>query len=206
VNDYDAISLLRDYGQTPLDLWAVTANRETAVDLARNNCCHEAMQYLESLLKENINVVAIHNHMTKEATIEELSSSYLKYKVCVSGSAETEHCPPGTVEKAMEIGRLIAQHNMVLVTGATTVTGQLNVTGYIVSDTALQAPAVAVAGQVNAGSVIATTSLLQGGVLGFYGTAGQAKPTVSGSRGSNAALTSLLSALATLGLIVNSSS
>ena len=44
----------------------------------------------------------------------------LKYKICVSGSAETEHCPPGTVEKAMEIGALIAQNNMVLITGATT--------------------------------------------------------------------------------------
>src|ERR1700734_4030872 len=45
---------------------------------------------------------------------------HLKYKVCVSGSAETKHCPPGTVEKATEIGRLIAQAGMVLVTGATT--------------------------------------------------------------------------------------
>lgn len=48
------------------------------------------------------------------------ASSHLKYKICVSGSAETEHCPPGTVEKATEIGRIIAEHNMVLVTGATT--------------------------------------------------------------------------------------
>jgi uncharacterized protein (TIGR00725 family) len=49
-----------------------------------------------------------------------LAASYLKYKICVSGSAETEHCPPGTVEKAIEIGRLIAEHDIVLVTGATT--------------------------------------------------------------------------------------
>ncbi len=47
-------------------------------------------------------------------------SRHLKYKICVSGSAETEYCTPGTVEKAMEIGRLIAQRGMVLVTGATT--------------------------------------------------------------------------------------
>jgi uncharacterized protein (TIGR00725 family) len=53
-------------------------------------------------------------------TIEELASGYLKYKICVSGSAETEFCPPGTVEKAMEIGALIAVRGMVLVTGATT--------------------------------------------------------------------------------------
>ena len=51
----------------------------------------------------------------------EIDTSYhLKYKICVSGSAETEYCTPGTVEKAMEIGRLVAQRGMVLVTGATT--------------------------------------------------------------------------------------
>jgi uncharacterized protein (TIGR00725 family) len=48
------------------------------------------------------------------------TSYHLRYKVCVSGAAEIEHCPPGTVEKAEEIGRLIAEHGMVLVTGATT--------------------------------------------------------------------------------------
>src|SRR5579864_3121772 len=57
---------------------------------------------------------------TQSAMPQNLESSYLKYKVCVSGSAETEHCPPGTVEKAMEVGRLIAVNGMVLVTGATT--------------------------------------------------------------------------------------
>jgi uncharacterized protein (TIGR00725 family) len=48
------------------------------------------------------------------------NSYHLKYKICVSGSAETEYCAPGTVEKAMEIGRMIAERGMVLVTGATT--------------------------------------------------------------------------------------
>jgi hypothetical protein len=42
--------------------------------------------------------------------------------------------------------------------------------------------------------------------VGFYGTAPQAKPTVTGSKGSNAALANLLTALAGLGLIVDSSS
>jgi hypothetical protein len=42
--------------------------------------------------------------------------------------------------------------------------------------------------------------------LGFYGTAPQAKPTITGSRGGNAALASLLTALAAQGLITNSSS
>lgn len=42
--------------------------------------------------------------------------------------------------------------------------------------------------------------------LGFYGSAAVAQQTVTGSRGANAALASLLTALATLGLIVDSSS
>lgn len=44
------------------------------------------------------------------------------------------------------------------------------------------------------------------GNVGFYGASPQAKPTVSGSHGSNAALQSLLTALSTLGLITNNSS
>jgi hypothetical protein len=42
--------------------------------------------------------------------------------------------------------------------------------------------------------------------LGFYGGSAVTKPTVSGAHGSNAALQSLLSALASLGLITDSSS
>ncbi len=41
--------------------------------------------------------------------------------------------------------------------------------------------------------------------VGFYGVTPVAKPTVAGSRGGNAALASLLTALANLGLITNSS-
>ena len=44
------------------------------------------------------------------------------------------------------------------------------------------------------------------GSEGFYGKAQTAKPTVTGSRGSNAALADLLTKLATLGLITNSTS
>ena len=44
----------------------------------------------------------------------------MKYKICVSGAAETGHCTDGTLEKAKEIGREIIRHNGVLVTGATT--------------------------------------------------------------------------------------
>lgn len=50
-----------------------------------------------------------------------MSATYhLKYKICISGAAVTDNATPGTVEKAEEIGRLIAERNMILVTGATT--------------------------------------------------------------------------------------
>ena len=42
--------------------------------------------------------------------------------------------------------------------------------------------------------------------IGFYGTTKVAKQTVTGSRGSNAALASLLTALSNIGLITDSSS
>jgi hypothetical protein len=42
--------------------------------------------------------------------------------------------------------------------------------------------------------------------FGFFGATPVAKPTVTGSRGANAALQSLLAALANLGLITDSSS
>lgn len=45
---------------------------------------------------------------------------HLKYKICVSGAAESGHCAPDAPEKAELLGRLIAEHNMILVTGATT--------------------------------------------------------------------------------------
>jgi hypothetical protein len=46
----------------------------------------------------------------------------------------------------------------------------------------------------------------EGSTLGFFGATPASKPTVSGSKGSNAALGSLLTALAALGLITDSSS
>jgi len=46
--------------------------------------------------------------------------SYLKLKICVSGAAETGHCSANALENAKELGREIARHNSVLVTGATT--------------------------------------------------------------------------------------
>ncbi len=46
--------------------------------------------------------------------------SHLKFKIAVSGAAETGHCAPGALEKAKELGREIARHKAVLVNGATT--------------------------------------------------------------------------------------
>lgn len=45
---------------------------------------------------------------------------HLKYKICISGAAETGHCAPDALPKIEELGRLIAKHNLILVTGATT--------------------------------------------------------------------------------------
>lgn len=49
-------------------------------------------------------------------------------------------------------------------------------------------------------------AMVPGMKLGFLGAAGVTRPTVTGSRGGNAALASLLTALANLGLITNSTS
>ena len=43
----------------------------------------------------------------------------MKYKISVSGAAETDHCRTGTLEKAKEIGREIVRQNGILITGAT---------------------------------------------------------------------------------------
>jgi uncharacterized protein (TIGR00725 family) len=43
-----------------------------------------------------------------------------KYKICVSGAAETGHFPSEILKIAEELGREIARHNLILVEGATT--------------------------------------------------------------------------------------
>lgn len=57
-----------------------------------------------------------------------------------------------------------------------------------------------------AGSNQPVVRVTAAGALGFFNAAGTTKPTVSGARGGNAALASLLTALASMGLITNSSS
>lgn len=44
----------------------------------------------------------------------------LKYKICVSGAAETGFCGPDAIELGEELGKEIARRNCVLVDGATT--------------------------------------------------------------------------------------
>jgi len=44
----------------------------------------------------------------------------MKYKIVVSGAAETKHCSPRALELSKEIGREIIRQGGVLVTGATT--------------------------------------------------------------------------------------
>ncbi|MBI2640273.1 MAG: LOG family protein [Candidatus Sungbacteria bacterium] len=46
--------------------------------------------------------------------------THLKYKICISGAAETGHCSEDALEKTKELARQVILHNAVLVTGATT--------------------------------------------------------------------------------------
>lgn len=62
--------------------------------------------------------MATKKHILKETVTEHYS--HMKYKIAVSGAAETEHCSPGALELAREIGKEIVRHNGVLLTGATT--------------------------------------------------------------------------------------
>ncbi len=56
--------------------------------------------------------------MTKKKSL--ISNTYMKYKIAVSGAAETTHCKDKVMERAVELGREIVRHNAVLVSGATT--------------------------------------------------------------------------------------
>ena len=54
--------------------------------------------------------------------IESIAEYYsrMKYKICVSGAAETNHCGENALEASAEMGREIVRHNGILLTGATT--------------------------------------------------------------------------------------
>lgn len=46
--------------------------------------------------------------------------THLKYKICISGAAETGHCSPDALELTKELGKQVVFQGAVLVTGATT--------------------------------------------------------------------------------------
>ncbi len=46
--------------------------------------------------------------------------THLKYKIAISGAAETGHCGPNALELTKELGREVARQGAVLITGATT--------------------------------------------------------------------------------------
>lgn len=48
------------------------------------------------------------------------SQSDLKFKICVSGAAETAHCRANAMQIAKELGREVVRHNAILINGATT--------------------------------------------------------------------------------------
>lgn len=50
----------------------------------------------------------------------DLKNQELKIKLGVSGAAETGHCGPDAFEKGVELGREVARHGAILLTGATT--------------------------------------------------------------------------------------
>ena len=52
--------------------------------------------------------------------MEEISKSYLKYKICVSGAARTDFCADDAMTKTKELGREIIKQGGIVLTGATT--------------------------------------------------------------------------------------
>jgi uncharacterized protein (TIGR00725 family) len=54
------------------------------------------------------------------ASAQNTLQTYCRFKLCVSGAAETGHCAKDVLEKAKAVGREIVQNGGVLVTGATT--------------------------------------------------------------------------------------
>lgn len=108
------------------------------------------------------------------------SSNTLKFQVSNAG---------GITATTLASTGAVTLSSTLAVSGDTTLSGALGVSGYT----------TLAGGQANGDWVVF-------GNLGFYGTTATAKQTVSGSRGGNAALASLLTALAAYGLITDSSS
>lgn len=110
---------------------------------------------------------------------------------------------PDTVrtDAKLIVGGLLGVPKTLEVTGVATFDNDVNVSGAITASGGQVAGANGAFGSLDVGG-----DCVIGGDIGFYGTAQQPKPTITGSRGGNAALASLLTALAGLGLITDNSS
>lgn len=57
---------------------------------------------------------------THAQQVENTKHEHMRYKISVSGAAETGHCGPNAMECAKEIGREIVRQGGIIITGATT--------------------------------------------------------------------------------------
>ncbi|MHB8651852.1 MAG: SLOG cluster 4 domain-containing protein [Minisyncoccota bacterium] len=57
---------------------------------------------------------------TEISGIDNSKHEHLRYKICISGAAETSHCGPEAMDLAKELGREIIRQGGIIVTGATT--------------------------------------------------------------------------------------
>lgn len=68
---------------------------------------------VDAAAKKNAEVQAV-------AANHRLHAHHLRYKIGVSGAADTSHCNADAIEKSEALGREIAKRGLVLITGATT--------------------------------------------------------------------------------------
>ncbi len=97
---------------------------------------------------------------------------------------------PGNVAAVVKVGGASSCLKLASTNHQATFDNNLAVTG-----------SLTVTGGLDGGAIVADTT-----DIGFFGTSAQTKATVTGSKGANAALTSLVSALAGYGFITNSTS
>ncbi len=69
------------------------------------------------MMDYHLTIMIKKKHLLKETAAQH--RSHMKYKICVSGAAETEHCGQSALEMAREMGKEIVRHNGVVLTGAT---------------------------------------------------------------------------------------
>ena len=57
--------------------------------------------------------------MEKKHKVHDIERASLKYKICISGAADSKICAPNALSMAEELGREVVRQNGVVVTGAT---------------------------------------------------------------------------------------